>query len=142
MSLGKRLRQARIARGLDQPALATLSGVDQRIVSALELRDSKRTEFLFVLAEALSIDPRWLQTGEGDMEITEQRSLAPEAFLIGLAWQHLNQELKDQYASRMLGTALNFVPAAHPGYKRMAALYRVVSKRDIMRGDLKGKSTP
>lgn len=66
MNLGKRLLQARKSRGLKQESLAELAGTNQAAISALESRDSKTSEHLFALAESLRINPKWLQTGEGD----------------------------------------------------------------------------
>lgn len=66
MNLGGRLMQARERRGLTQSQLAALVDTDQANISALETRDSRTSELLFELADALKINPRWLQTGEGE----------------------------------------------------------------------------
>lgn len=71
MNLGGRLKKAREYRDLTQgqlaalvPGLAPESG--QQLISALENRDSETTTLLFEFADALKINPRWLQTGRGD----------------------------------------------------------------------------
>lgn len=64
MNLGGRLKLAREKRDLTQQQLAESSGVPQQNISALENRDSKTSEDLFRLADALGINPRWLQDGE------------------------------------------------------------------------------
>lgn len=66
MNLGKRVLNAREKRGLTQAQLAELAGTSQAAISALENRDSKTSEQVFELADALRVNPRWLQTGAGD----------------------------------------------------------------------------
>ncbi len=67
--LGQRVKKAREKRGLLQRQLANMCGMPedsgQAIISALEKRESKTSEYLFELADALKVNPRWLQTGEG-----------------------------------------------------------------------------
>lgn len=68
MKLGKRLRHARLKRGLKQEQLAELAStpampISQAMISALEQRDSETTTAIFALARALKINPEWLQTG-------------------------------------------------------------------------------
>lgn len=65
MNLGGRVKEARTKRGLKQAQLAELAGTTQAVISALEKRDSKTSEQIFELADALRINPRWLQTGHG-----------------------------------------------------------------------------
>lgn len=55
MALGKRLREAREARDWTQEELARRSGVGQATISALETRDSRRSEYAGPLAEALGL---------------------------------------------------------------------------------------
>lgn len=59
------MREARDKRGMTQAQLAELAGTSQAVVSALEKRDSKTSEQIFELADALRVNPRWLQTGHG-----------------------------------------------------------------------------
>jgi transcriptional regulator with XRE-family HTH domain len=66
MNLGGRLLEARTRRGMTQERLAELAQTSQAVISALEIRDSKATELLFNLADALKVNPRWLLTGEGE----------------------------------------------------------------------------
>lgn len=51
---------------MTQGQLAELVGTSQAVISALEKRDSKTSEQIFELADALRVNPRWLQTGTGD----------------------------------------------------------------------------
>lgn len=64
MNLGKRLKRARTLRKKTQEQVAVASGASQAEISALESRDSKTSERLFSLADALDVSPRWLLTGE------------------------------------------------------------------------------
>jgi transcriptional regulator with XRE-family HTH domain len=68
MSLGERVKKAREARDLTQAQLARAAKLPtdsgQANISALEKRKSKTSEYLFAIADALRVNPRWLQDGE------------------------------------------------------------------------------
>ena len=68
LTLGDRLKEARIKRKLSQTALSEKSGVPQQTIHAIENKKAKSTGHLFPLAKALRINPEWLSTGEGEME--------------------------------------------------------------------------
>lgn len=55
MALGKRIRQFRESRGLTLEQLSILSEVDIGTISALENRDSKRSNYAPAIAKALGI---------------------------------------------------------------------------------------
>jgi transcriptional regulator with XRE-family HTH domain len=80
MNLGKRLKKAREARGLDQDALCALvPRSSQQQISNLEVRDSLTTELIFEFAAALRVNPRWLQNGTEPSGLeTEIGWIAPE----------------------------------------------------------------
>jgi len=67
VTLGERIREARLAKGLGQRGLAEASGVSQGHISHAE--SGKRQELgptvLGALARALEVSPEWLLTGEG-----------------------------------------------------------------------------
>jgi len=69
MTLGDRLKEARKKRKLSQTALSEKSGVPQQTIHALENKGTKSTGHLFPLAKALNINPEWLSTGEGEMDL-------------------------------------------------------------------------
>jgi len=78
MNLGGRLLEARTHRGMTQERLAEIVETSQAVISALENRDSKATELLFKLADALKVNPRWLLTNEGDSWLdSDQRAESP-----------------------------------------------------------------
>lgn len=64
--LGRRLRQARTARGLTMDQLAQKANVSQAAISTLE-RDQNypATNTVERLATALGVDPCWLAYGTG-----------------------------------------------------------------------------
>ena len=64
MTVGKRLRAARRDQGLTQQQLASISKVKQGTISGIERGFLKKSTFLVALADALGIDPIWLDTGE------------------------------------------------------------------------------
>lgn len=74
MNLGGRLKQAREKRRLTQEQLVELvPGSSQAMISALETRDSETTTLLFGFADALRVNPRWLQDGTGDSGLEDVR---------------------------------------------------------------------
>lgn len=85
MALGKRLKQARDRRGLNQSELAAavnqLLGKDdkkstQQNIAALEERDSNKTEHAYFIALALDVSLVWLLTGRGSMEQVSEATVA------------------------------------------------------------------
>lgn len=77
MALGKRLKQAREHRRLNQSELAAavnelLGDSDkptkQQNIATLEDRDSNKTEHAYYMAVALDVSLVWLLTGRGSME--------------------------------------------------------------------------
>lgn len=64
MSVGNRLRESRKAQGLTQLDLQKISGVKQGTIGALERGFLKKSTFILQLADALAVDPQWLDTGE------------------------------------------------------------------------------
>lgn len=78
MNLGKRLRQARKARGIKQEKLAEMvPGATQAAISALETRDSDNTLLLFEYSDALRVNPRWLLTGKGESGLDTDGTTRP-----------------------------------------------------------------
>lgn len=56
MGMGHRIRQLRQERGWTLEQLSEKSGVDIGTISALEMRDSKRSIYTAALAEAIGVD--------------------------------------------------------------------------------------
>jgi len=76
MSLGERLRKARLTARLTQRQLAEKAGVTQQMVSRLETGKAHGTTDIVRLAIACEANPEWLATGEGDMvEASDSRAL-------------------------------------------------------------------
>ena len=72
MSLGKNVRKLREARGWEQKDLALASGVSNGTISAIEVRDSKRSAVAPALARALGVTLEQLMSDDMD-------ALAPDA---------------------------------------------------------------
>ena len=64
-----RLRHARKLRKLSQAALAKASGLSQGAISSYENRTRQATTGIIQLAQALNVNPVWLDTGAGPMEM-------------------------------------------------------------------------
>lgn len=65
MSIGIRIREARLEAGLSQEELASAVGVNQGTVSAWETSETRRIgrPFLSVVAKATGVTEEWLRTG-------------------------------------------------------------------------------
>lgn len=66
-SIAQRLKQAREAAGMTQPALAEKAGVSQGTIGNIESGLRKRPRELLSIAAALGVNPSWLDTGKGQM---------------------------------------------------------------------------
>tara|TARA_R110000765_G_scaffold5876_1_gene18352 strand:- start:250 stop:579 length:330 start_codon:yes stop_codon:yes gene_type:complete len=86
MSIGIRLREARIRAKLTQTALANLSGVSQARISALEKGVQETSSFLVELAQGLGVSPQWLKTGK-DRGEEDQEFTATEIKILSLLRQ-------------------------------------------------------
>lgn len=71
MSLGERLKIARLEKGITQTELAKCVGVSQAAIAGLELRESKQSGYTSQIAECLNINVQWLATGTGPMNKPE-----------------------------------------------------------------------
>ena len=64
-TFAKRLRKARLLRGLSQDALARLCGVSQSAISSYENGTRLAPKKLLTLAHILEVDIYWLSRGQG-----------------------------------------------------------------------------
>lgn len=67
MSIGSRIKEARLAAKLTQKALAQKVGMAQASLSELETGESQSTTLIASLAAALGVNALWLETGKGTM---------------------------------------------------------------------------
>lgn len=72
MSLGERLKIARLETGITQSELAKCVGISQAAIAGLELRESKQSGYTSQIAECLKINVQWLATGTGPMKEPER----------------------------------------------------------------------
>jgi SOS-response transcriptional repressor LexA len=63
MSLGVRLKQARLKKKLTQEELAEIVGIKQQAVQRIEASKVKSTSYVVQLAQALDVTPEWLALG-------------------------------------------------------------------------------
>lgn len=66
-TLGERLKAVRKQRGLTQAALADMVGARQGNINDIESGRNKSSKYLVGLADALSVDVRWLERGVGQI---------------------------------------------------------------------------
>lgn len=69
-----RLKHARQLRGFTQHDLARVSGVSQSAIGSYESGQRQTSRSGRRLAQALDVDPDWLETGVGDMAVRERVS--------------------------------------------------------------------
>lgn len=62
-SLGDRLREERVKKGLSQKELARLAGCEQPVISDLENGVAKGSKHLISFARILNVSPFWLEDG-------------------------------------------------------------------------------
>lgn len=63
-TISQRLKQKREEMNLSQSQLATLAGMKQQSIQAIEAGTTKRPRYLVELARALKCDPEWLLFGD------------------------------------------------------------------------------
>ncbi len=78
MSIGKRIKEARLEAGLSQKALATKAGVTQPSISQLETGESQTASSVASMAAALSVNALWLETGKGPKRPGESANMVRE----------------------------------------------------------------
>ncbi len=64
LTIGTRLREARIAKGITQEELGELAGTNQAVIQKIENGWTLRPRMVDGLALALDVNPAWLQWGE------------------------------------------------------------------------------
>ena len=92
MSLGKNVRKLREARGWEQKDLALASGVSNGTISAIEVRDSKRSAVAPVLARALGVTLEQLMSDDMDALITAPTPAALEGGFFSPALAAFNKK--------------------------------------------------
>jgi SOS-response transcriptional repressor LexA len=71
--LGERIKYAMSRAGMKQVELARKVGVKQQTISYLCKTNSAQSQYVVRIAEALGVNPRWLQDGVGDPHDTTVR---------------------------------------------------------------------
>ncbi|MDG6264292.1 XRE family transcriptional regulator [Glaesserella parasuis] len=66
-TLGERIEQAMNLKGLKRKELAEMLNISTMAVGDLINNKTKKPRYLIEIAEALNVDVKWLQTGEGEM---------------------------------------------------------------------------
>lgn len=142
MGVGKNIRAMRLARKWDLATLSEKSGVDVGTISALEQRDSKRTQYLANFCQAFEVTLRQLIDGEdvppkAEKPAAREHGLSPEAVEVARAWMRLPVYKQKGYAQGIMVDAavVEVFPeleramraaatAADPAYHRMTEGFR------------------
>ncbi len=126
-TLGGRLTETRVARGMTQQALAELAGTSQAVVQRIETGRCALPRILDAIARALEVEPAWLLFGTRAIE-----DLEPEAVELARCWARLpahqrarlRGELDDRLAAQGQdmagdgGSARAWPRGAAPGLRR------------------------
>lgn len=67
MTIGERVKKARMYARLSQAELGKRVGVTQQALGRLENNQADTTRALALIAVECKVSPRWLATGQGDM---------------------------------------------------------------------------
>jgi transcriptional regulator with XRE-family HTH domain len=107
MALGKNIRKLRRDRKWDLPTLAEKAGVDVGTISALEVRDSKRSQYLPNFAKAFGVTMKELLDGEAGPPSAQEppppyAELSPQAIEVARAWMKLPQYKQRGYAQAIM----------------------------------------
>lgn len=68
-TIGERIKEARRVRGMSRPQLAEAAKIKYPTLAGIENNDQAGTTQLPLIAEALGVSAKWLQTGKGPMEV-------------------------------------------------------------------------
>lgn len=68
-TLGERIEKAMNEKGLKRKDLADALGISTMAVGDLINNKTKKPRYLVEIADVLSVDPKWLQTGQGEISI-------------------------------------------------------------------------
>lgn len=160
MGVGKNIRAMRLSRGWDLATLSEKSGVDVGTISALEQRDSKRTQYLANFCQAFNVTLRQLMEGEDAPQKAEKpnasdNGLTAEAVEVARAWMRLPEYKRRGYAQGIMVDAavVEVFPeleramrlaamAADPAYHRMTENFRRARQQLKNQLELDLKSDP
>lgn len=78
-TIGSRVRQEREAQGVDRKELANRTGIGYSTISELERGGMQTTTKLRLIADALGVSLRWLETGKGPKEPAAHSGSSTEA---------------------------------------------------------------
>lgn len=84
MALGKRIRDRREALNLSQGDLAKILNVQQGVISALEIRDSRSSEKIIDLAKSLNTTVEWLMSGKKETRQLKNQEHPKDKIVINL----------------------------------------------------------
>lgn len=97
MRMGERLRNARKSKGYTQESLADAIGVSRGVITNIEYEKAEASPLAIrAICDVLNINERWLTSGEGEMEPTDnvKKSAKVLAEIYNLA-QELSIEEQD-----------------------------------------------
>ena len=116
MRYGERLRTARKARELTQPALAEVSGVSQSLISQLENSlTATGSEYTNRLARALEISADWLADELGEMIPLVYQTSDPKIIAVARIMEPMPAYAKDASVKDVAEVAELIAKATHGG---------------------------
>lgn len=121
-SFSDRVTWAREERKLTQTQLAERIKCTQQSIGKAEHPKAKGSSYTVQMAAELSVNALWLALGEGEPDMN-LKDVTSEAINLALALSYLPSDAKSPLIGRLLANALPFIPATHPRYKSIEAIY-------------------
>lgn len=101
MSIGERLRQARLEKKWSQRKLAERANIKQQSLHNIETNASKGGRSLEKLAEALSVDPSWLRFGNHSASGHNPNGQPTVRLLPLIEWEKIGMPLNHKDITRI-----------------------------------------
>ena len=107
---------------LTQAELTKKSGISQQLLSRIENEKVESTTEIFNLADALNLNPRWLATGDGDMDLEKRTASDSSEEEIRLI--HLIRNLTTAQRNGVIKDVENITQQNAQVIKELSSIYR------------------
>ena len=111
-TFASRLKQTRKSQKLTQGALAKLAGCSQASINGIEHGREKTSRHTIKLAHALRVNPFWLESGEGEMELLDSEAGYSKR-VAHYDWLNISSLVHDGMDSDDKNHALYICPVPH-----------------------------
>lgn len=134
-TLGERIEKAMNEKGLKRKDLADALGISTMAVGDLINNKTKKPRYLVEIADTLGVDPKWLQTGEGEIAIN---TLGKKEKSDDIVFNMLNVEASAGFGSN--GDIIQVIRQIKYNPEQYYELYRGMNPDNIEIISVKGDS--